>query len=155
MPTRPITGDTLARKALAALRDPRFEKQAGYCQKFCRQVVQSVFGAKFDQYWAPSAYETMHNFWHTPYCVWKRGDEAHPVIQAGDLLYKGVLTSGAHGHVGIAANGKLVGRSSSQIIVFENSSYHINPEHEGNVSGAKGWRTLEAYGRFEAIVRLT
>ena len=73
-------------------------------------------------------------------------------IQAGDLIYKGTATSGPFGHVGIAFHNIINGATA--LCVAENSSYHINPEHMGDVSGAKGWRTLPAFGPFEMIVRL-
>lgn len=49
----------LAVRAKEALTLPGYESKAGYCQKFVRQCVQSVYGHKYDQYFKASAYETM------------------------------------------------------------------------------------------------
>jgi hypothetical protein len=126
----------LAAKAVAALTEPGFEKTAGYCQKFTRQVVQSALGHQYDKFFKASAVETMNAFKKSPYAV--------PVAngsQIGDILYKGTKTSGKYGHVGIRVAGNKVA---------ENSSSHVS---EGD-RDARGTRSLDAFGAYELIVRL-
>jgi hypothetical protein len=127
----------LAEEAQRALTAPGYETEPGYCQRFTRQVVQKVYGGKFDKYFKSSAYETMLAFKDSPYAV--------PVERGslpGDLLYKGRKTSGTHGHVGI----RILGNK-----VAENSSAHVR---EMGDRDARGTRSLEAFGEFELIVRL-
>ena len=122
----------LARAAMAAITDPAVESEAGFCQRFVRQVAQLVVGHEWDHLWTPSALESMAVCRSAGLCV-----TGPP--EPGDLLYKG-RRSGAFGHVGIYVGD---GR------VAENSSTKI-----GRVSGAKGYRTLSQFGTVDAIVRL-
>lgn len=127
-----------------ALHDGRFVAMPGYCQMFARQVVQHCCGGMYDEYWRASAIQTMRAF---------RYDHRYTVTgppEAGDLLYKGNMTSGPFGHVGICFD-----QPGEGLCVAENSSYHMNPEHMGDVDGAKGFRTLAAFGPYEQITRLT
>ena len=153
-----VSDAAIAEKALSAFTDPSFTGIPGQCEKFVREVVESLYpSTDFDQYFGPTAVESMHNFEPTEYNVWENigsNDDAPPdgFIQAGDLIYKGTATSGPFGHVGIAFHNTIDG--ATVLCVAENSSYHIDPAHMGDVSGAKGWRTLPAFGPFEMIVRL-
>ncbi len=154
-----VSDAAIAEKALAAFSDPAFEGQPGYCQRFVRQVVESLYpDASFDAYFAPSAVQSMMNFEPTRFNVWEEVGESGQFpddgfIQAGDILYKGTATSGPFGHVGIAFHNTIDGEAI--LCVAENSSYHMNPDHMGDVSGAKGWRTAAAFGPIEMVVRLT
>lgn len=158
-----ILGTTIANKAIAALSDPAFDNVAGHCQMFAREVAEAIggsVGAAMDAYRTGSALETMKNFEPTQYNVWENigSNNDSPesgFLQPGDFLYKGIATSGPFGHVGVYIGMfKLEGQISAPCIA-ENSSYHINPAHMGNVSNAKGIRTLSAFGPFEMVVRLT
>lgn len=127
----------LANAAQGALAAQGFESQSGYCMRFVRQVIQSIYGAKYDDYFKPSAYESMLAFR-------ARHDLIHNPVDGsviGDILFKGIKTSGKFGHVGIRIAGNLVA---------ENSSAHTS-EHDRE---ARGTRTLEAFGAYELIVRL-
>lgn len=131
----------LADAAENALTAQGFESKSGYCQKWVRQVVQSVYGGDFDKFWTASAAETMALFKKSPYAV-----KVDPTLPGGgsvvgDILYKGTKTSGKYGHVGIRVAGNKVA---------ENSSSHVS----GNDREARGTRSLAAYGAFELIVRL-
>lgn len=126
----------LATRAKGALTAKGFESKSGYCQKWTRQTVQSLFGKKYDKYWKPSAVETMEEFRGSPYAV---PVENGSVI--GDILYKGTKTSGRYGHVGIRIAGNKVA---------ENSSAHTSDTDRE----ARGTRSLEAFGKYELIVRL-
>ena len=124
--------NAIARAAMDAVTDDDFERQAGYCQRFVRQVVQSVVGDRYDHVWSDSAATTARACRAAGLAV-----DGEP--QPGDLLYK-TAGSGGYGHVGIYVGD---GR------VAENSSTKI-----GRVSGAKGYRTLSQFGTVDAIVRL-
>jgi len=126
----------LAEAAVLAIQDPRFEDQPGYCQKFVRQVIQKVYGDKFDRYALASAKDSAQAWLGSPYAI-RTSDLAD--TQIGDILYK-QHTSGRFGHVGIRVAGNLVAENSSTF--------------RGRLAGAKGFRTLEQYGAFDVVVRL-
>ena len=121
----------------AVTADKGFERGSGYCQKWVRQCVQKLHGHRFDEYFKGSAVETMEAFRNSPYAV-KVSDGSVP----GDILYKGRKTSGTYGHTGIRVPGNRVA---------ENSSSHIN---EAGDRDARGFRSLDAFGKYELIVRL-
>ena len=165
MPNPLPAGKSIASKALAALSDPAFDNVAGHCQMYARQVAEAVggsVGAAMDAHRAGSALATMQNFQSTQYNVWENigsNNDAPDLgfLQPGDFLYKGTATSGPYGHVGIYVGPyKLQGQALAPCVA-ENSSFHINPDHMGDASpgGAKGLRTLSAFGPFEMVVRLT
>lgn len=130
----------LAQRATEALTAEKgFTKTPGMCQKWLRQVVQSLYGNTYNRYFKASAYETMLAFENSPFAV-KPENGSLP----GDILYKGRKTSGKHGHVGIRLTGNKVA---------ENSSYHVLNDPPGKVD-ARGTRTLFQYGDYELIVRL-
>ena len=131
----------LAAKAAEALTEPGFESRAGYCQRFVRQLVQAVYGAKYDKHFAASAAETMENFRKAGLAV--KYDAALPGggSELGDLLYKGTRTSGKFGHVAV----RVAGNKAA-----ENSSSHVSEKDRE----ARGTRSLAAYGAWEYSVRL-
>lgn len=143
--------------------EPRFSGTPGHCQEFARDVAEAVGGAvgeAMDEYRTGSARGTMENFEPTPYNVWENigasDEKPDPgFLVPGDFLYKDSSTSGAFGHVGIFIGPYKLNGQTEQPCVAENSSYHINPDHMGDVSGAKGIRTLAAFGPFNMVVRLT
>ena len=164
-----ITGAVIAAEAVRALDDPQFVETPGCCQMYAREVAEAVGGdveSVMDAYRTGTAAGTLDAFRGTPYLLWDRSS-GHPLpeIQEGDFLYKGPDTcrfiSGApdpDGHVGIAVNGRRIGLGGDVAAVCENSSYHARvgsePGRSGRVQGAKGWRTLPAFGDFTGLVRL-
>ena len=164
-----IDGPTLARAAVAALRSGPFETQSGYCERFIRQVVESVYpDIAFDQTFDGSASLQMHNLSGTRYVVKEdigRGFFADPAMMLpGDMLFKGNATSGPSGHVGMFFHqtGLLRPDGSVSVIiaVAENSSFHIiNPGAAPGIyaqtRNALGWRNLLKFGYIEMIVRLS
>lgn len=157
------TGTQLATCSILALKSDNFTDIPGNCQKFVREVCDFMggrFGATMDTYRGPSALATMHNFASTIFDVWSRVGystqfPAASFLQEGDILYKGTSTSGPFGHTGIVCAGHRVGWPGIAFVVIENSSYHVLPGSTGDVNGAKGYRTLSAFGPCEMIVRLS
>lgn len=130
----------LAEQAVKGLTDNRSAKTAGYCQKWVRQQIQKTYGSRFDKYMAESATLTMEAFRDSPYFVEVDRDQLGGGSVPGDILYKGTKTSGRFGHVGI----RILGNK-----VAENSSSHVSGRGD-----ARGTRSLQAFGKFEGIVRL-
>lgn len=110
-----------------------YEKKPHYCQRWVRQVVQSVCGATYDHLFKASAVETGK--------AMKAAGLSVPLTRGcvpGDLLYK-LTGSGGDGHVGIRVEGNRVA---------ENSSVHWNGKD------ARGFRSLKEFGNFDLIIRL-
>ena len=158
----PISGNDIARQAVKALRLPNFTAEPGRCEQFARQVFESLYPdyTPITRHFLASARVTMESFRDTVYNVWSnngvtRGKPLEGAfLRPGDYLYKGSLTSGPSGHVGIffhniGGDGLPVGS------VAENSTYHMAAGSDGNISGAKGIRTLTEFGAYEMIVRFT
>jgi hypothetical protein len=131
---------TLANAAIAAVLDPSddFVTQPGWCSKFVRQVVESVYGQQYAKLFQSSAKRTGIAFQQQGDGFPRFDAAKHGGLQEGDILFK-VNTSGEFGHVGI-----LTARG-----VAENSSTGL-----GRVHGAKGFRSLAEYGRYDVIGRL-
>jgi hypothetical protein len=125
--------EPLITAAKHGLSDPHFITLPHRCQQWLRQVVQSVYGSQFDDFWKGSAATTGRCFQHSPYAVPLANGS-----QPGDILYK-LKGSGGDGHVGIRLPGNLVA---------ENSSVHWDGRD------ARGTRTLKEFGNFDLIVRL-
>jgi hypothetical protein len=146
MSTIPDTAnEPLAIAARKAVKDPAFEGKPGYCQRFVRQVMQSIYGRRYNAYYQDSARETAEEFREHGIGFKPNGDTAY---HQGDILYK-ETGSGGFGHVGI-----WVGRvnDSDVPLVAENSSTRI-----GRVSGAKGYRTMAQFnadGGVSWVVRI-
>lgn len=133
--------------AISGITDDNIEGEKGYCQKYVRQVTEGVYGTKFGNYFTSTARESGENFLAAGtgdgFQAWA-GDSA-PAPEPGDLLYK-THGSGNVGHVGIYV-GTVGGRDN---LVASNSSTSI-----GRISGAKGYRTLDEFGHYDVLVRLT
>lgn len=126
---------SLTDTAIDAVTDSQFEGRAGYCQKFVRQVVESVYGkTMYSGMMKPSARESGIAARDMGLTV-----PVNSKLMPGDILYK-LYGSGGYGHVGIYVNDNMI---------VENSSTRI-----GRVSGAKGYRTLGQFGKYDIIVRL-
>lgn len=125
----------LAAKAELALRDNSFTRVDGRCQQFVRQVIQSTHGAKYDGYHKATAELSRQAWAKSPYAV---APSRGSVV--GDILYKKGTPGQPAGHVGIRVPGNRVAENASV--------------SRGRVSGAKGYRSLEDFGRVELIVRL-
>ena len=114
-----------------------FTKEKSMCQKFTRQVIQSVYGSKFDKFFKGSAKETGEAFLKDGKYVIDKKRGSVP----GDLLYK-LDGSGGFGHVGIRVE---------QNQVAENSVRHY--ARSGGRDG-RGFRSLQEFGDFDLIIRL-
>ncbi len=127
-------GEKIEVKARAAVTDPAFEREGGWCSRFVKQVVVAALGWRFKKYFGGSAAESC--------ALWREAGLTLPgtsrPIQHGDILFK--PSAGRSGHVGI-----YVGNNK----VAENSTTAT-----GRVQGAKGYRTLEQFGTFQFIGRL-
>lgn len=126
----------LAEAAKAAMHDDEIVAEKGWCSKFCRQVVGKVYGEKYRDLFGATAILTGKNFQRAGYV---RPTAKAGAPQLGDLLFK-MTGSGGFGHVGIYVGGGKVA---------ENSSTKL-----GRVSGAKGYRTLAQYGKYDLVGRL-
>jgi hypothetical protein len=109
-------------------------REKGYCQKFVRQILESVYQKKYAPYMKASAKVTAHAFLNAGLGVRYNGQALEP----GDILFK-TVGSGGFGHVGVWTGSK----------VAENSSYHARRD-----SDARGFRSLSEYGEFQVLVRL-
>jgi len=139
----PPSGDAIAQAATIALTAPGFERRPGYCQRWVRQVVEALYGDEFDQYWRGTAYETMRAFRDSVYFLPAQNSaDVWTPLQRGDLVYKGRITSGRAGHVGIPILGNRFA---------ENSSCHWSEADPD----ARGTRSIAAWGPYEGIVRLS
>lgn len=145
-----VSGDALAAAMKTALTSKGYTTPAGVfvpfvtspgeCEKFMREVVQSLYGDLFDFYWGPSAYATMLRFQRDG----KYSLPASTLLQAGDIIFKGVKTSGPAGHTAMWIPAGVFG---------ENSSYHWLPESDN--PDARGTRSKAAMGLYECVVRLS
>jgi hypothetical protein len=124
----------LARAAVTAVTNPNIETRSGMCSRFCRQVVQPLYGQEIDRLFGASAIETARNFQHRGHTLDPRSNTPRP----GDLLFK--TQAGRFGHVGIYVGARGVAENASTA--------------RGRVQGAKGYRTLEEYGKYNLIGRL-
>jgi hypothetical protein len=143
-----MPNQTLADAATAAVTDNHLTndmpkdpgvKAPGMCSAFVRRVVRKVYGSKFDHLFGKSARVSGKNFQSTSFARPYGGPAS---LQVGDLLFK-LDGSKGFGHVGI-----FVGPQG----VAENSSTKV-----GRVSGAKGYRSVQDFGKpdkIDLIVRL-
>jgi hypothetical protein len=126
--------ETLSESAKTALKAPQFVRLPHRCQQWVREVVQHVYGNRFDRYfYRVNAIGSGLAFKNSPYCVPLENGSV-----PGDILYK-LSGSGGDGHVGI----RILGNK-----VAENSSVHWDGQD------ARGIRTLREFGNFDLIVRL-
>lgn len=121
--------------ASIAVYDNRFSKQPGYCQRFAREVMQTLYGPLFNDLHKGSA--------ALSYAKWRYTKFYIPISRGslpGDLLYWDAFGSNPYGHVAI----RVVGNS-----VAENSIVHNDPQ-----TGGKGFRALADIRKPSGIVRL-
>jgi hypothetical protein len=123
----------LAAAAQRAMHDPQIESAKGYCSRFVRQIAEQIYGKRFRSMFGATAIATCSAFKSAGYSV-----PANSHLENGDILFK--TSAGRYGHVGVFVSGEGVA---------ENSSTRI-----GRIEGAKGFRSLEEFGRFNVIVRL-
>lgn len=149
-------GDAIAQEAVKCLSDPSVDATPGMCQHFVRVVCERVGGLAqrvMDEYRRETAAATMTAFEGTNWAVWDGLADygTVPNLVAGDILYKGRITSGVNGHTAVVFHNLVMGQSV--LCVAENSSWQLShPDHA--VQGAKGWRTLHEFGPFELVVRI-
>ncbi len=124
----------LAAAARHAITDRSVTTERGMCSRFVRQVVQPLYPPRVDALFGATAIDTGNSFRGAHFAIY--GENARP--RPGDILFK--MGAGRFGHVGI-----FVGNNQ----VAENSS-----SSTGRVQGAKGFRTLEQFGKFTFIGRL-
>jgi hypothetical protein len=132
-PVRAVPNYRLAIAARLAVTAPGYATEPGQCQHFIREVIEAEYGLDYEEYRAGSAKEAGKLWKKSPYAV----DPKEGSI-IGDILYK-VNCAGKFGHVGIRIPGNRVA---------ENSSAHVQ---EGD---ARGFRSLEEFGKYDLIVRL-
>jgi hypothetical protein len=136
---------TLRSAAIAGITDKGYEAAPGYCERFFRQVSESVYGTTYADYYCASARETALAFLdggQQDYSAFVATSSEHP--QLGDVFFK-TQGSGNFGHVGIYV-GDIAGIGAD--LVAENSSTSI-----GRINGAKGYRTLNQWGHIDVVVR--
>jgi hypothetical protein len=124
----------LAAAARRAITDPAVTAEPRMCSRFVRQVVQPLYPPNVDALFGPSAVTTGRNFKNAGFALTTQNANPRP----GDILFK--MSAGRFGHVGI-----FVGNNQ----VAENSTTST-----GRVQGAKGYRTLQQFGKFTFIGRL-
>lgn len=127
----------MANKALESaanhgINDSNFEDTPGYCERFARQVEQSVLGSKFDGFYAATAADTARNFRDGNQDGYQSFPGEPPGgYQVGDVIYKEEDSDPPSGHVGIVV------MHNGILSVAENSVTDI-----GRVRGGCGYRTL-------------
>ncbi|MBV9468811.1 MAG: hypothetical protein JO316_14130 [Abitibacteriaceae bacterium] len=138
----PTTNQTINQRindaAVHGISASGFDTRPHHCQKWVRQVVQSVAGSQYDEFWQATARATALAFLDDGRFVVPLDHGSLP----GDLLYK-LNGSGGDGHVGIRVRGNQVA---------ENASCHWNSEAEH--PDARGYRTLVEFGHYDVVVRL-
>lgn len=132
-----MANQKLADAAVAGITNPNYEEAPGYCQRFAREVIEGVYGAKYSPNFQPSAKDTAYALLAAGLAM--AADEAG-TLQIGDVIYK-TTTAGPFGHVGIYVD---------QSRIAENSSTSI-----GRVQGAKGFRTPAQWGTPQVVFRIT
>lgn len=128
--------ERIAEKAEQALTDDAFERDAGMCQRFVRQVVQDVAGRRFDHFWGSTAENTARRFAKTGFVVPNGG-----YGQPGDLLYWRGTKNQTAGHVGIRIKGDRIAHNS------------VTDKHD-TASGYKGRRDIKGLRMPDMVIRL-
>lgn len=121
----------------------------GNCQRWIRQLVQAVYGDRYDDWWRDSAKHTAEAFLADPppgAVVLETSDPAD--TQVGDLLYKR-RGSGGFGHVGIRVTGNRVAENSSTAYGRTHGAIGYRYLLRGEAQSAAAW-----FGRFDLVVRL-
>jgi hypothetical protein len=121
--------------AAKAVTDRAFTATPSQCQKFVRQVYESTDGLLYEPFRASTAEGARVGWSGSRFAV---ASERGSTV--GDILYKKGTKSNPAGHVGIRVAGNRVA---------ENSTTRV-----GRVQGAKGFRTLDQFGKIDLIVRL-
>jgi hypothetical protein len=122
----------LAEAAKNAVYSGDFELEKGYCSRFVRQVVESVYNEKYSELFGASAIQTGKNFIGAAMTTTDK-------VEPGDILVK-MTGSGGFGHIGI-----FVGDDK----VAENSSTKF-----GRIRGALGFRTMSQWGDWQVTARI-
>lgn len=125
----------LAAIAVAAVTDRSYPLEKLWCQRFVKLIVRKFAGGRYDAYHKASAELSRQAWAKSPYAVDPRRGSV-----IGDILYKAGDAKNPDGHVGVRVPGNRVA---------ENSSTGL-----GRVQGAKGYRSLEQFGKVDLIVRL-
>lgn len=119
-----------------ALTDDAFVREPGMCQKFVRQVVQSVAGGKFDALWRGTADKTARAFLHTKFAHIGAG-----FGEPGDLLYWFGSGRQTAGHAAINLDGQRIAQNS------------ITDKWD-KASGNKGTRLISTMRAPDLVVKL-
>lgn len=129
-----IVNEALEEAAVKAVTADGFETLPHYCQRWTRQVVETVYGKRFeDVIHKANAISAGLALRSAGYSIPLQNGSV-----PGDLLFK-LHGSGGDGHVGIRVLGNKVA---------ENSSVHWDG-HD-----ARGFRSLKEFGHFDLIIRL-
>jgi len=140
-----MANDALAVAARKAIHDPAFVSTPHCCQMFVREVIEAVYGDRYDDYRADTALHAAQK-WQAA-GLGKKVEDISDYPQTGDILYK-MFNDGDAGHVGIYV-GRIGDPQPVIGLVAENSSTSI-----GRVQGAKGYRNLSEFGAVDLVVRL-
>lgn len=132
----PFKNAELADHAVFAVEHGSFERAKQMCLRFAREVVENKAG---DSWSVPRGFDA----WQAAQELTKQGFLINPKngSKVGDLLFQKPTQKNPHGHVGIRVRGNRVA---------ENFSPHYTAKHPD----ARGFRTLEEFGRIDAIIRL-
>lgn len=134
--TKKPTNLKLAGRALEAIRSDRYTSVCGECQKFTRQVVQSLYGSQFDQWlWKDSAHLAAMAWAGSPYDV---APSRGSVV--GDILYWFATPNNPFGHVAIRVAGNQIAENSTR--------------HAYGRNGCKGLTSIVTVRPYQLIVRL-
>lgn len=125
----------LAAAADAAVQRDDTEGRPGFCSRFARQAAHIAYGEKYEHLFGANARETYANFAAAGFAV-----DASRGTVPGDLVFKLSKSAGIHGHVGIRV---------LQNRIAENAS-----TTRGRIKGAKGYRSIERFGKITHVVRL-
>jgi hypothetical protein len=128
--------ELIADAAVHGLTDDSFERDAGMCQRFVRQVVQSVEPKRFNKYFTGTANATARRFVKSPYVIIGGGFGV-----PGDLLYWFGSPRQTAGHAAIRVAGNRIAQNS------------ITDKYDA-ATGYKGFRAIDTMRVPNVIVRL-
>ena len=115
--------EDLAAVAIKAVTDPAFERRKGFCSRFVREVVASVYGDRYADVFGRSALATADDFSRSGLTV-----EASATPDPGDILFK-TSVAGPFGHACPFLGRRLNHPSDSPIAPRQSTAYAPTPYH--------------------------